>query len=114
MSSHFNYEIDEKSLRQKLLNYSSPLDNDAWQRFETHRNQKPKSSSIESAFKNIQFGINKSVVLPLVFGTVIIAFHIYFIILLALTPPKRKLSKRLKPAKWQTMPQINLARKTLK
>ena len=74
MSSHFNYEIDEKSLRQKLLNYSSPLDNDAWQRFETHRNQKPKSSSIESAFKNIQFGINKSVVLPLVFGTVIIAF----------------------------------------
>ncbi|MFN7911378.1 MAG: hypothetical protein ACK5QC_06105 [Bacteroidota bacterium] len=114
MSSHFNYEIDEKSLRQKLLNYSSPLDNDAWQRFETHRNQKPKSSSIESAFKNIQFGINKSVVLPLVFGTVIIAFSYLLYNFISINTTKKKAELEIKTSKMANYASNKLSHKNIK
>lgn len=114
MSSHFNYEIDEKSLRQKLLNYNSALDNDAWQRFETHRNQKPRSSSIESAFKNIQFSINKSVVLPLVFGTVIIAFSYLLYNFISINTTKKKAEQEIKTSKMVNYASNKLSDKNLK
>lgn len=114
MSSHFNYEIDEKLLRQKLSNYSASLDNDAWQRFETHRNLKPKSGSIESAFKNIHFTVNKSVVLPLVFGTVIIAFSYLLYNFISINTTKNKAEQEIKSSKMANYASSKLSDKSIK
>jgi hypothetical protein len=106
MSSHFNYEIDEKALRQKMLNQKATLDNDAWQRYETHRNQAPKNSKIESAFKTIKFSINKNVILPLIFGSVIIAFSFLLFNFISINTTKKKVE--IKTSKQFTNP-INKA-----
>lgn len=82
-----------------MLNQKATLDNDAWQRYETHRNQAPKNSKIESAFKTIKFSINKNVVLPLIFGSVIIAFSFLLFNFISINTTKKKVETKIKTSK---------------
>lgn len=113
MSSHFNYEIDEKALRQKMLNQKVALDNDAWQRYESHRNQIPKNNTIETAFKTIKFSINKNVVLPLVFGIIIIAFSFLLFNFISINTTKKQKRIELQSGKILTNNNLKISKKEL-
>lgn len=73
MSSHFNYEIDEKNLRVKLKGMSYPYKEDAWKQFEAY-SETFKSSYKKPTLPNFNLNINRNVILPVVFGAVIILF----------------------------------------
>src|SRR4051812_41054745 len=75
MSSHFNYEIDERNLRVRLKDMKIPHKEEAWLQFEMYSDG-AKSSFKTSSLPRFQLNINRSVVLPVVFGVVIIAFSL--------------------------------------
>lgn len=76
MSSHYSYEIDERNLRNRLKGNEIPFNEDAWQRFENYRQIHPKPQGIEEVVKKISFTINRNVILPVLFGGVILAFSV--------------------------------------
>lgn len=75
MSSHFNYEIDERNLRLKLRDMALPQKEEAWIQFENFSNMNysvNKSASLPS----FNFNINRALILPLIFGGIIILFSL--------------------------------------
>lgn len=75
MSSHFNYEIDERNLREKMKAMETEPKADAWARFEDFSNQH-RSSHRTPRLPAIHLNINRTLVLPFVFGAVIILFSL--------------------------------------
>ncbi|MGZ3899266.1 MAG: hypothetical protein ACXVO9_13590 [Bacteroidia bacterium] len=75
MSSHFNYEIDERNLREKLKGMETPFKEDAWAQFEGFSNIH-RSAHKSSALPAIHLNINRTLILPFVFGGVIILFSL--------------------------------------
>ncbi len=74
MSSHFNYEIDERSLRVRLKDMSIPPEEEAWVQFENYSEScKHTGKTGRSRF---QLNVNRNVILPVVFGVVIISFSL--------------------------------------
>jgi hypothetical protein len=73
MSSHFNYEIDERNLRGKLKNLSFPYNEEAWSSYEafSEANKKTYKAPVLPAIK---LNLNRNVILPVIFGAVIILF----------------------------------------
>jgi len=67
MSSQFSYELDERQI--KILMQSGEVDfNDAaWQRFESNINKEVSSSSISNFTPKINFGISRSIIVPILF-----------------------------------------------
>lgn len=76
MSSHYSYDIDERNLRLKLKGNETPFTEDIWLKFESYQQTHQKQQSIDDVVKKFSFKINRNVVLPIVFGTVIIAFSL--------------------------------------
>ncbi|MBI2722347.1 MAG: SH3 domain-containing protein [Bacteroidetes bacterium] len=75
MSSHFNYEIDERNLRLKLRDMALPQKEEAWIQFENFSNTHysvNKSASLPS----FNFNINRALILPFIFGGIIILFSL--------------------------------------
>jgi hypothetical protein len=90
MSSHFNYEIDEKHLRAKLRGMSAAYRDDAWTQFEAYADT-CKNPYKTSSLPNFNLNINRNIVLPVVFGGVIILFSMLlfnFINISTKTPEK--------------------------
>lgn len=75
MSSHFKYEIDERNLRLQLKENELSFSEDAWQKFEAFTNAQ-KSSANDAIIKRISVPLNRNLVLPAVFGVVIILFSL--------------------------------------
>ena len=73
MSSHFTYEIDERNLRVILKDSELEYKEEAWQRFEQYVNKQEENRST-GAFKNIQIPLNRCVILPVIFGLVVVFF----------------------------------------
>lgn len=73
MSSHFNYEIDEKSLGSKLKQMRVQYSESAWTRFEQYSEGQKKTYSAP-VLPRVRLNINRNVILPAVFGSVIILF----------------------------------------
>lgn len=73
MSAIFSYEIDERNLRVQLKNLEVPLKEEAWQKFDAfakmHGQMEPTP-----IFNQIQFKLNRNVVMPAIFGTIILVF----------------------------------------
>jgi hypothetical protein len=67
MSSHFNYEIDEKNLRSKLREMSYPFREDAWSRFDSF-SESIGSTSKARNFPQLNLNINRGVIIPVIFG----------------------------------------------
>jgi hypothetical protein len=71
--SNFTYEIDERNLRLRMKDFMVPVKQDAWQKFESY-SETTVSEKLEGRLKNFNFSLNRNVVLPSVFGVVIILF----------------------------------------
>jgi len=76
MSSHYSYDIDERNLRNKLKGTETPFTEDVWLKFESYQQANPKPQGIDDVVKKISFTINRNVVLPIVFGAIIISFSL--------------------------------------
>ncbi|MDX2173815.1 MAG: hypothetical protein SFY56_11900 [Bacteroidota bacterium] len=76
MSSHYSYDIDERNLRNKLKGNETPFTEDVWLKFESYQQANPKPQGIDEVVKKISFTINRNVVLPIVFGAIIISFSL--------------------------------------
>jgi hypothetical protein len=75
MSSHFNYEIDERNLRVKLKDMSLPYKEEAWTQFENYADEH-RLSAKRAALPSFNLNINRTLILPFVFGGVIIGFSL--------------------------------------
>lgn len=75
MSSHFNYEIDEHKLQEKLRGMVVPTREDSWTQFETYSDLN-RSAHKPGKLPSIQLNINRTLILPFVFGGVIILFSL--------------------------------------
>lgn len=75
MSSHFKYEIDERSIRLRLKEKEMPFTEDAWQRYESYANLQ-KSQGSEGLLRKGHITVNRNLVLPAVFGAVIVLFSL--------------------------------------
>jgi hypothetical protein len=73
MSSHFNYEINESRMRNRLKNMSLPVEESDWKRFAEYAQNHPLNSR-RSSLPAFQININRTLLLPLAFGLIIIAF----------------------------------------
>jgi len=73
MSSHFNYEIEERNMRNQLKNLEISYKEEAWLNYEEYAKQ---FQSVHKAqlLPNFNFALNRTVILPVVFGGIIILF----------------------------------------
>lgn len=73
MSSHFNYEIEERNMRNQLKAIEVPFKEDAWHSYEDYAKQF-QSSHKTQIIPNFNFALNRTVILPVVFGAIIVLF----------------------------------------
>jgi hypothetical protein len=73
MSSHFNYEIDERSLRGKLKDLSFPYSEEAWSSYDAF-SEASKKTYKAPVLPTVRLNLNRNIILPVVFGAVIILF----------------------------------------
>ena len=73
MSNHFNYEIEERNMRNQLKDLETPFKEEAWLSYEAYY-KKFNDNRKKQLLPNFNFTLNRTVILPLVFGIVIIAF----------------------------------------
>jgi len=73
MSSHFNYEIDERNVRNQLKALEMPFKEEAWYSYEAYAKQ-VQSTHKSQLLPNFNFALNRNVVLPVVFGAIIVLF----------------------------------------
>ncbi len=72
MSSHFNYEIDEHRIRIQLKEHQVFFNEEAWNNYEMYV-EKFRVRELENS-KKIKFGINRNIILPIVFFGIIVFF----------------------------------------
>jgi hypothetical protein len=70
--NQFNYELDERNLRLQLKDLEVPVREDAWQKFEAFSGIQPRMR-MKRQF-NFQVVMNRNVILPVIFGGIIILF----------------------------------------
>jgi len=73
MSHPFTYEIDERNLRIQLRSAEIPLKEEAWKKFESYC-ETQKTPDAKSKFKGFELSVNRNIMLPAVFGLIIIVF----------------------------------------
>jgi hypothetical protein len=75
MSTIFSYDIDERNLRVQLKNLEIPLKEEAWQKFEIYSQSNAKTEQTPF-LQNLQFGLSRNVVMPAIFGSIILLFSL--------------------------------------
>lgn len=73
MSSHFNYEIEERNMRNQLKELELTYKEEAWLNYEEYAKQF-QSVNKTQLIPNFNFALNRTVILPVVFGGIIILF----------------------------------------
>ncbi|MDP1800654.1 MAG: hypothetical protein Q8L81_04835 [Bacteroidota bacterium] len=73
MSSHFNYEIEERNMRNQLKELEVPFKEEAWYNYEAYAKQF-QSVHKTQLLTNFNFALNRTLILPIVFGGIIILF----------------------------------------
>lgn len=73
MSSHFNYEIEERNMRNQLKELEFTYKEEAWLNYEEYAKQF-QSVNKTQLIPNFNFALNRTVILPVVFGGIIILF----------------------------------------
>lgn len=89
MSTHFTYEIDERKLRVKLKDVETSYSEEAWQRFAEYSGANSKNNS-HSRFQNIRMPLNRNVIVPAVFGLLIIIFSFLLFNFINIKNPARQ------------------------
>jgi type IV secretory pathway VirB10-like protein len=86
--SNFTYEIDERNLRLQMKDFVIPVKEDAWQKFETFSDTMV-SQHRENRLRNFNFSLNRGVVLPSVFGVIIILFSFLLVNFVSIKNPAK-------------------------
>ena len=86
--SNFTYEIDERNLRIQMKEFIVPVKEDAWQKFETFSDSMVNKHR-ENRLKNFNFSLNRGVVLPSVFGVIIILFSFLLVNFVSIKNPSK-------------------------
>jgi hypothetical protein len=89
MNNYFTYEINERNLRIQLKEFVLPLKEDAWQKFEAFADTMVSHHS-ESRIKNFNFNLNRNIVLPVIFGAIIILFSFLLVNFISIKNPKKE------------------------
>lgn len=71
---HFTYQIDEQSLRSQLKNLAVPFNEISWTKFENYSDAQAPLHISSKRFRDFQLNVNRNVVVPIVFGAVVISF----------------------------------------
>ena len=98
MSSHFNYEIEERNMRNQLKKLEVSFKEEAWVNYEGYAKQF-QSTHKTQLIPNFNFALNRTVILPVVFGSIIVLFSflLFNFINIKNTKTKSEVSQ-LKPA----------------
>lgn len=100
MSNQFTYEIDERKLRMQLKDLEYPLSENSWQKFESFAatNVMHNASAGKGTFR---LNLNRNIVLPVVFGAVVVSFSLLLLNFVSLKPNHKNEEQKaetLKPA----------------
>jgi len=90
--SNFTYEIDERNLRLKMKEFTVPVKEEDWQKFETFSDTMI-SQSRENRMR-FNFSLNRNVVLPSVFGVIIILFSFLLVNFVSIKNPVRAVDQK--------------------
>jgi hypothetical protein len=86
MSSHFRYELDERNLRLKLNGAETSCNESIWEKFENFSELNTSRFSTSHAIKKFNVSLNRNVILPLIFGSVIIFFSLLLYNFISINP----------------------------
>ncbi|MCC6370606.1 MAG: hypothetical protein IT236_06370 [Bacteroidia bacterium] len=86
MSTHFTYEIDERKLRVKLRDIETPPSQEAWQKFDSYSNTQNKHHG-HNPLKDVKLPLNRNVIIPAVFGLLIIFFSVLLFNFISIKKP---------------------------
>ncbi len=103
MSNHFTYEIDERKLRVKIKDLELPINEDAWQKFESYCTSQNKQNDSD-IFKNFQIPLHRNVILPIVFGGIIILFSFFLFNFINIKNPSKENTQTTNTPQIQTVP----------
>lgn len=87
MSNHFTYEIDERNLRMQLGDHVIPYKEEAWHKFENFSDSQIQTRR-DNRMKGISITLNRNVVLPVVFGVIVILFSFLLVNFISIKNPK--------------------------
>lgn len=87
MSNHFTYEIDERNLRRQLNDHALPFKEEAWHNFERYTSAQ-STFKRENRMKSLNITLNRNVVLPVVFGVIVILFSFLLVNFISIKNPK--------------------------
>lgn len=87
MSNHFTYEIDERNLRMQLGDHVVPYKEEAWHKFENFSDSQLQTRR-DNRMKGISITLNRNVVLPVVFGVIVILFSFLLVNFISIKNPK--------------------------
>jgi hypothetical protein len=86
MSTPFNYELDEKRMRQLLLNATFTASEDDWQTFDFTKVEADKQSSLVANKVNVGIGLSRNVVMSVLFVIGIGLFTLLLMNMISLKP----------------------------
>jgi hypothetical protein len=75
MSSPFNYELDERTVRVKLKDLEVPYKEEAWMHFDTFC-ENCKKTVKAPIFPALSLNLSRNIILPIIFGSVILLFTV--------------------------------------
>lgn len=87
MSNHFTYEIDERNLRRQLNDHALPYKEEAWHNFERYTSAQ-NTFKRENRMKSLNVTLSRNVVLPVVFGVIVILFSFLLVNFISIKNPK--------------------------
>jgi len=73
--SHFKYEINERSLKMQLKENNVAFNEEAWLKFESFSATQVNVNHV-NVIKRFQLSLNRNVILPVVFGGVVVLFSL--------------------------------------
>ncbi len=93
MSSQFTYEIDERKLRMQLKDLEYPLAENAWTKFESYAAARVIRRN-PGTLGTLRLSLNRNVVLPVVFGVVVVSFSIMLFNFISLKPREKHVEQK--------------------
>ncbi len=104
MSTPFNYELDERQIRQLLLNTTFESTEADWQAFDSTKVELEKTQTPTSMLRGPSLALSRNVVMPILFMAGIGVFTILLMNMISLKPKASKapVERELKPSVTET------------
>lgn len=104
MSTPFNYELDERQIRQLLLNTTFESTEADWQAFDGTKVELEKTQASTSVLKGSSLALSRNIIMPILFMAGIGIFTILLMNMISLKPKANKtpIERELKPSAIET------------